>query len=324
MRRLLFAVVIVGVVFSAGVSATQEEPPQMPEKVRGILDNITGMWSFDAGDEGKGMIEYKWNLGEDAIIGHAQYENGELSGSGTEFFYWDGISEDGLLASMSYSGDEGIGHEALAGKALSQALMEGKRTAVRAGKKVTAKFQVKFQGSDQFIWKETSIIIGGEKKPDVNVVHTRVKPTTREDFEEFCKLNEGAWVGKVPLRKDIPGVGKKGEMATAHYDYTIIEDGAALVGKSYWPGGTNTWFIAYDKENQQIQNIGISSVFGINNPTFRYSNRTWISKGADGTTSDNTVTGTFSDNGKILTVHVTKIENGEKSEFTDVWHRMNK
>ena len=119
-------------------------------------------------------------------------------------------------------------------------------------------------------------------------------------------------------------MGKKGDMATAHYDYTILEDGAALIGKSYWPAGTHTWFAAYDEESKQIKSIGVSPVFGTSSPTLSYRNGKWISKGGSTGADASTITGTFSEDGKTLTVHVNRTDDGIKSEFTDVWHRVNK
>ena len=154
--------------------------------------------------------------------------------------------------------------------------------------------------------------------------------TTREDFEEFCELNKGAWVGEVILREDTPGVGKTGERATAHYDYTIMEDGVALLGKSYWPNGTHTWFVAYDEANKQIESIGISPIFGIAPSSLHYANGKWTITNTsrtfpDGTKAKLTVTGTYSNNGSTVTVTVRGTDrDGRLIDTADVWHRMNK
>ncbi len=63
MRRLLCAVVAVGVLFTAGVSIAQEDAPQMPEKVRAFLDNVTGTW-IDNDEEGTGKVEVRWDSGK--------------------------------------------------------------------------------------------------------------------------------------------------------------------------------------------------------------------------------------------------------------------
>ncbi len=328
MRRLLVAIVIVGVVLSGRLSIAQEEfTNHMPENVRKFLDNFVGTWTYVSTNL-KGSFIGKWDAGNSSLILSSQeIMKGELVYF-TELLYWDGISEDGVISRSVGSDSTGIGCINGHGKVLSPTLITDKRTIDVGEKKGSFDIQVKFNSKDQFVSECTNQVWDGEKQPDMTFKFTRVKPTTREDFEEFCRLNQGAWVGKVPLRQDTPGIGKKGEMATAHYEYTSIEDGAALIGKSYWPGGTNTWFIAYDKESQQIVTSSISPVFGISNPTLRYANRTWVSEGAernsDGTMSPNTVKGTFSPDGKTLTVQVTKIEDGEKIELTDVWHRMNK
>ena len=130
------------------------------------------------------------------------------------------------------------------------------------------------------------------------------------------------------MRADVPGLGKKWDKATAHYDYTIVEDGAALIGKSYWPEGTHTEFIAYDKGKMQIHGLGSSPIFGTAPTTIHYRDKKWFMEGrstnADGVLIGFTVAGTFSDDGNTLTVTEILTEGGEKSEFLDVWHRVNK
>jgi len=323
----MLAVLAVAVVFFAGVSYAQENSPApMPEKVRSFLDKLVGTWNFDGSSKGKNEI--RWDSGKGTLIDNGQFQTGNVSGSWSAIWYWDGLSDDGVIVSWSGPTNRGISHGRLQGKVLSKTLMECQRTGVRRGKTITGKVQIEFQSPDQYTWRETSLVAGGEKQPDAIDVYTKTKGISREDFEEFCKLQEGAWVGVVPLRKDIPGVGKKGDKATAHYANTIIEDGTALIGRIYWPEGTLTSIYAYDETTKKIKCMEISPIFGIGNPTVHYSDRTWILRGsdttADGTESEWTASGTYSDDGNTLTVSVSITEGGEKTELTDVWHRMNK
>jgi hypothetical protein len=319
MRRLLFAVVAVGVLFNAGVSYAQdEELPSIPKKVQAMFSKQIGNWTVSAEGKPIGATVIRWGPGQRYIILEGEFRDGDKNISG--LLSWDGVSEDGFIM----RGVTSTGHWIDRMKILSDSVAEGAMKAVRKGKRTSSKFRIKIQGSDQIAFSWTQSTTDGEKQPDESVVYNRVKPTTRKDFKEFCRLNEGAWVGKVPLRQDVPGLGKKGEIATAHYDYTIVEDGSALFGRSYWPDGTSTWFMAYDETNQKIISIGASAVFGVNHPTLHYRDRTWICEGGSVSADNSTITGTFSDDGKTLTVHVDRTDDGVKSEFTDVWHRMNK
>jgi hypothetical protein len=322
MKRFMFGVIVFAVVFTAGVSYAQDAP-QMPDKVRGFLDSLVGTWKAE-GDFWNGISEYRWNASKSAVTVTRRMTAGE----GTTLLCWDGESEDGIAKSWAGIRPFGLIHGEEYGKVLSDGGYEGKQTAMIVGEKATATVKISFQGPNQFTETATEMKYKGERDSDRTTVYTRVKGVTRTDFEEFCKLQAGSWVGEVQVRQDVPGVGQKGDIVTAHTDYIRVEDGYALIGKSYWPAGTNTEIIAYDEANKQIKSIGISPVFGIDSPTFHYSHGKWISKGAfttlDGTKTYFNATGIFGDNGKTLTVTVINTTGREKTEFKDVWHRMNK
>ena len=323
MKRFMVELVVVGIMFNAGLLFAQDKnAPQMPEKVRAFLGNLVGTWDLNT-EPFQVTVKIEWDREKNFLIGLAEGRKGKQPYSDAVFWHWDGVSDDGVT--MYWVAPDM--HTSAQCKILSKTLMAGEETGIQAGQTLKNTFQVESDSPDRFVIRNTKTTLGGETQPDWTGVFKRAKGVTRKDFEEYCRLNEGAWVGKTPLKADMPGIGKKGETATAHYDYTIIEDGTGLLGKSYWPGGTNTWLIAYDEENQQIKSIGISPIFGVDSPIIRYKNRIWTCReramNPDGTKYEATITGTFSEDGKTMTVTVSG-PNGEKVMLTDVWRRMNK
>jgi len=323
MRRFMIAVVVFGILLNTGLTFAQDQDThQMPEKVRAFLGKLIGTWDIEGGQV-KGQAVYQWDPAGRYVVGTGRVTRMGEPFNDTSLWCWDGTSADGIVIYSTSSRGHAVDHARI----VSENAMKGSGSGVEDAKEGSGQIQVAHEGPARFTMTFTDQIKGGEKAPDWTGVFTRVKPTTREDFEEYCRLNEGAWVGKTPLRADMPDIGKKGETATAHYDYTIIEDGTGLLGKSYWPGGTNTWLIAYDEEDQQIKSIGISPIFGVDAPIIHYKNRIWTCReramNPDGTKYEATITGTFSEDGKTMTVTVSG-PNGEKAKFTDVWHRMNK
>ena len=180
MRRFMVAVVAVVVVFAAGVSYAQESgPASMPEKVRKFLDNMTGTWRSND-EEGEGKAEIRWDSGKGTLIESGQFQYGDVFGTWTGLWYWDGISEDGVIGCASVSTRYGFAQGKLRGKVLSKTVMEGQGTGVRAGKKTSGNIRIEFKGPDQYTLSQTNMIVGGEKKPDSTTVSTRVKSTSAE------------------------------------------------------------------------------------------------------------------------------------------------
>ena len=83
--------------------------------------------------------------------------------------------------------------------------------------------------------------------------------TTRKDFEEFCKLHEGHWVGEIVLTEDSTGLGKKGDKVIIHRQCTISANGSALVCKSFNPKSSGQSLITYDASSQKIKGMYTSS-----------------------------------------------------------------
>ena len=327
MRRLFFAVVTVGVALCTGVSFAQEDAAQMPEKVRKCLDNLVGTWTY--GGSFSGSATAKWDTGKGCLIVSGQENWRDEIGYWTEFISWDGVSDDGTVHSSTFSTTKGIVVGKRHGRVLSPTLLEGKETQIRNGKKVNIKNQTKFSGKDSFISKFTYIVEDDASKPDEEFVFTRVKPTTREDFEEYCRLNQGRWVGEVKLDAGLPGVGKKGEKVTAYYNGTIAEDGNALIAHQYGGKGSSTLITVFDTSAKQIKHTYISSNGSINHAVTSKSDGKWIERGtrinSDGSKTKTSVSLTFSNNGNTCVIAAIKNAGDEKNDDRhDVWQKISK
>ena len=328
MRRLLFAVVVVGMVFGTGLSFAEENTNLMPENVRKFLDNFVGTYRWHVDGNYKGTHTNEWDAGNACLIvtGQDIFED-ELIHC-TELIHWDGISEDGIVFRSILSGSKGMGCFNAHGKVLSPTLMIGKTTDAVGEKEGNADFQIKFKGKGQFIAKFTNKVWDGEQQPDETAVFTRVKPTTREDFEEFCKQRQGRWVNATTFTEDWAGFGKKGETVTTYQEITLSEDGNALIIKGYSGTGSWTQLITYDMNARLVKSMWALSSGGMGNGTHTKVNGNWISKhvefGPDGTIEFTTFP-TFSDDGKTWTIKSTSTLNGKKLDpNVDVWRKVSK
>ncbi len=324
MKRLLVAVVIVGMVFSGGMSFAQEEAPQMPDKVRNFLEKFVGSWSIK-GEPVKGTAVYKWDVGKNYVIGTGDVEIDDVPLNDTSLWRWDGISQNGIIVYSTSSG----GHAIDRLRIVSETVIEGRGAGVQDGKKGKGKMRVEHRDSDQFTMVFTDGVAGDEKQPDWTGVFTKIKPTSREDFEEYCKLNQGRWVGKVTQAVDVPGARKKGDEITVHVEHTITTDGNAMATRSYGGEECSSGLTVYDPVEKKIINRWVSSSGATGEAIAYKSEGKWHRK-VDGCLPDGTRTTviyviTTSDNGNKGIVKGSGMIGDEKFEVEDrIWHRVGK
>jgi len=329
MRRLLIAVVAVGVVIGTGLSFAEEDKNHMAEKVRKFLDNLVGTYRWHVDGNYKGTHTNEWDAGNACLIVTGQDIFEDKLISCTELIRWDGISEDGFLLSTILSGSEGIGCGHAHGKVLSPTLMIGKSTFAVGEKEGNSDFQIKINGKDQFVSKFTNQVWDGKQIPDETAIFSRVKPATREDFEKFCRLAEGRWASELTLRTDWPGMGKKGETITGYMQHTRSENGTALtgninVGKGWW-----TEQKIYDPASRQIKTTQALSdgtiAYGIGCKVPGGWSESFYDIKPDGMKGDTYIVMTkFGDKGKTWTVRVTTPGDEENVIATHVWRRLSK
>jgi len=324
MRRSLF-VVVVGMLFGAGVSFAQEEAPQMPEKVRKALEWRIGTWEIAiAGENRKGTLINRWNPGKNCIVADVHGINDGKPFFATQIVGWDGVSKDGIHSMMVNQFQNWTGQ----GRITSDTTEEGPLSGFRFGKKYTGRHRLVKQDKDHITVYHTDQKLANESIPDMVVRFTRVKPTTREDFEEFCRVHQGRWVGEVKWATDWPGFGKKGDIVTGYRQVTISQDGNGLVIQGFRGKGSSTVIFSYDADGQIIRGMTISSGGSMAYITCRKGNGEWVWKGreveSDGTIIEIVGTSKFTENGRTWIQKGGGMRGKEEIEFADVWHKVSK
>ncbi len=325
MKRFLFAVVVVGVLFNAGLTFAQDEDaPQMPEKVRAFLGNLVGTWDLNT-EPFQVTVKIEWDRGKNFLIGLAEGRKGNDPYSDAVFWHWDGTSDDGIA--MYWVAPDT--HTSAQCKILSKTLMVGEETGIQAGKTFKNTCQVESDGPDRFVIRNTKTTLGGETQPDWTAVFKRIKGVTRKDFEEFCELLKGRWVCEMTLFKDMPNFGRKGDTFTAYYQSMLSENGNYMISEVSTGKAWRTELKYYDPTAKVIKTTGALSSGAMGYVTDRKVPGGWQSHvvliGADGVKDDEWILNhTFSEDGKTWTVKMST--PGDKSDMlaTYVWHRMNK
>jgi len=326
MKRFLTAIVVVGVALNSGLTFAQDEDaPQIPEKVRKFLDNLAGTWNMVS--PSKGRTEIKWDAGMNALSD--QFQVNEASDSWSAIWHWDGKSDDGIIVSWIRTLGKGIMVGNLHGRVLSETTMKGQVTFILDGKKGSSNAFVEVKDSNQYTWKATNIIVDGEQQPDDTAIYTRVKPTTREDFEDFCQLFKGRWVSKMTLFDDRPGFGVKGDTFTAYFHSTLSENGNYIVSRVNMGKAWQTQLKYYDPIAKVIKTTCALSSGATSYATDRKVPGGWrtniVQIGADGTNEGELILDhTFSEDGKTWTVKVSSPGDESNILATYVWRRMNK
>lgn len=218
MKRLLMGIVVIGMMLATGASYAQEGGPAMPAKVRAFLNRLTGSW--DCGGSFEGTCEVHWDSGGAVLIDSGQFKEDDVSGTWSGVWYWDGLSEDGVIVSWGSPADRGFSYGRLDGKVLSPTVMEARRSGVRLGKPITANVRIEFQDLNRYIWTATDVIVGGEKQPDYTDIYTRAKAAS--DEEELAELQQ-VWC-RAEAGRDVATLGR----LLANEYVLVISDGTPL------------------------------------------------------------------------------------------------
>lgn len=162
-----------------------------------------------------------------------------------------------------------------------------------------------------------------------SVAQPQVVEGTREEFREYCQMMTGRWVGDVTWDADWPGMGKRGEKATAYGEIRLAEDGHALVGRFFGGAGSWTWTAVYDAGARQIRSTGVDSGGTIWSVVFQKKDGKWLltetGSMADGTKYDGKYTMTISDNGNVRrTTGVTTVPGKKADALNNVFRRVSK
>lgn len=323
-RSIVFAAVMV-VLISSGISLAKEKAPaDMPKKVRAYLDSLVGIWDVDS-ELLKGWLTMEWDPGQDYLIGRFQGTREGDPYSDCGFWHWDGVSKDGFMMSLVGPDVHSISHC----KVTSRTSAEGKEAGVLAGRKFSNVFRMESKDRDSLTYTATQSLLGGEEQPDFVAEISRVKPLTRKDFKEWCRLNSGRWMGDVTLVADIPGMGKKGETLTSYYEAATAQDGNVLIEKFYAGEGSSMGMSLFDGRINRIRTMWITSSGVLNYGTTWKVGDKWVGTDVgcnpDGTKIVSTGVLTFSEDGKTATAIGSSLIDGEKTdEWNNTWRKLTK
>ena len=126
--------------------------------------------------------------------------------------------------------------------------------------------------------------------------------SSREDFEEFCRVMEGRWIGDVIWITDWPGFGKKGDKVIAYQEWRVVEGGKGLLGRFYGGPGSGSTLVRYDVRTRQIRDRSVSSGGSVWNHLIYKKDGKWHYKTSGSTGEGKKITGSsirhISDDGK--------------------------
>ena len=153
--------------------------------------------------------------------------------------------------------------------------------------------------------------------------------SSRAEFEEYCKVWEGRWIGEVIWGADLPGYGKKGDKVTAYYDGRIVADGNAFSGVFYSGNGMDTGIIYFDAGTKQIKRVAVTSGGTVLNMILYKKDGKWqrLVTGSlpDGSKIEGKNTLTISNGGNTIALSTTGITGGERIDPSrSVFRRVSK
>ena len=153
--------------------------------------------------------------------------------------------------------------------------------------------------------------------------------STREDFDAYCQMMEGRWIGDVIWVADWPGFGKKGDKVTAYLDFKVTDGGNALVGKYYGGQGSGTSLTFFDSGSRQIKETAVSSGGTVWNTVIFKKDGKWMSESTGSNPDGSKIVGNavvnISDDGNTHRMSGSTTIGGEKAdELRDVWRRVGK
>ncbi|MBC8875588.1 MAG: hypothetical protein H8E44_39680 [Planctomycetes bacterium] len=152
--------------------------------------------------------------------------------------------------------------------------------------------------------------------------------STRQDFEEYCQIMQGRWVGEITLVTDMPGLGKAGEKLTAYVEDRIIADGNALEGMLYAGKGMAKWIVVWDAGSKQIRALGVSSGGSTLQTVTSKKDGKWVEKRSgskpDGSPLEINATLTISPDRDTHTWSGTTFDGVKTEDWCNVWKRVGK
>ena len=81
--------------------------------------------------------------------------------------------------------------------------------------------------------------------------------STKADFDEYARVIDGEWVGRITLWQDMTDIGKKGDQLTVRWVIKPTQKGNAIIGNGSDGKGTAASFYYYDAEKKQIRGVTV-------------------------------------------------------------------
>ena len=160
---LLVASMVVG-------QGEQKAPSVMPPEVLKELQTLSGEWNLEMTLDGK-VQKTTW-IGRWAPERHCQV--GRVTGDGVQANTLTGYDKStNTITELAFyaNGD----YYLFRYRVVSPGLWEGEGVGIDRGKAFTEKLELKRNGRDEFTWKATDFVLGGEKQADLIAVGRRVK-----------------------------------------------------------------------------------------------------------------------------------------------------
>jgi hypothetical protein len=151
--------------------------------------------------------------------------------------------------------------------------------------------------------------------------------TTRAEFQEYCDLQVGRWIGDVTWVTDWPGFGKKGDKVTCYFEAKMVEDGNVMTTRFFGGAGSGTGLVFYDAAAKKIRLTWANSNGAMSLAVAFKKNGKWVEKGsgslADGRKTEFTSTMNIEADGKTHTWTGSGTVGGEKTDDQcDIWRRV--
>ena len=162
----------------------------------------------------------------------------------------------------------------------------------------------------------------------ISVSPAFAQTSTPADFEDFCQLIVGRWVGDVTWIADWPGFGKRGDKVTAYWEAQLAADGKTIVFRYFGGNGTAVGMRFFDPGTRQIRQVGVNSSGRAFQGVF-HRDGVWKYSGtateADGKRIESSVRLLTSDDGETHRWRGTVLVDGKETDkLKDVWRRVSK
>lgn len=153
-----------------GAQAEAKAPSVLPSEVLKELQGLSGEWSFELtrGDQVEKVTwTWRWAPERHCLIGRLASDDAQAN----SLMGYDKSTERITDLAFFTNGD----YYLFRYRIVSPGVWQGEGVGIDQGKAFTEKLELKRSGRDEFTWKATDFVLGGEKQADLIGVGRRVK-----------------------------------------------------------------------------------------------------------------------------------------------------